>query len=433
MILSKSEKSRINHMKSRSNRKLFYLAAGILFLIACEHEPQDFMPDDNNGNEPGTCDTINVSYKGSVYPIFENHCLSCHSGPNPDYGIDLTNYSDVAAIAQNGTLLGALKRLEGYYPMPKDQQPLDVCEIRTIEIWINDTTFEEIECDTSNLTFPGTVQPILQAKCFECHSGQNPEAGIDLSDYSQVATLAQNGALLGVIKHEPGYVPMPQNGSKLDSCSIAQIEKWVNDTSFNNPPGGDPCHPDTIYFEKDLLPVLQSSCALANCHDDITQEDGVQLTDYASVMATADVDPFDPEGSDLYEVLIETDPDKRMPPPPNNPLTQEQINMVYKWIAQGAQDLHCDEDCDTVNVTFGGTVWPMVQNSCFGCHSGGNPSGGIPLENHADLVAVAETGQLMGALNWEAGYANMPRNGNQWSVCDRRAVEIWIEEGMPNN
>ncbi len=332
-------------MKPKTKQLLLIAGMAMLFLAACKHDPQEVEPSGNN-NDPDTsmvnCDTLSVTYAGSVFPIFESNCVVCHSGPDPDFGIDLTNYDDVAVIAQNGTLLGALKRLDGYYPMPKDAPPLDACEIRTIEIWINDTTFTE-------------------------------------------------------------------------------------------PPSGDPCDPDTVYFEQDLLPILQSSCALADCHDDVTQQDGVRLTDYASVMATADVDPYDPEGSDLYEVLLENDPDKRMPPPPNNPLTQEQIDMVYKWIAQGAQDLHCDEDCDTLNVSFGGTIWPMVQNSCFGCHSGANPEGGIPLENHNDLVAVAQTGQLMGTLNWEAGYANMPRNGMQWSDCDRRAVEIWIEDGMPNN
>lgn len=289
------------------------------------------------------------------------------------------------------------------------------------------------DCDTANVTYQASVFPVFETYCISCHSGSAPEAGIDLTDYEQVAFLAENGALLGAIKHEPGYSPMPKDGNKLDSCTIAKIEIWINDTTFTEPPPADPCHPDTVYFEKDLLPILQSSCALADCHDAGTQQDGVRLTDYASVMATADVKPFDPEGSDIYEVLVEDDPDKRMPPPPNSPLTAEQRNMVYKWIAQGAQNLFCEEECDTLNVTFSDNVWPLIQNSCFGCHSGSNPSGGIALENHADIVDVAQTGQLMGAINWETGYANMPKNGNQLAFCDRRAVELWVEDGMPNN
>jgi hypothetical protein len=110
------------------------------------------------------------------------------------------------------------------------------------------------------------------------------------------------------------------------------------------PISGIPCHPDTVYFERDLLPVLRSSCAKSGCHDAGTAVDGVILESYAQVMATADVRPGNPDGSDLYEVLIEDDPDKRMPPSALPPLTNDQIAMVRKWILQGAQNLFCDED-----------------------------------------------------------------------------------------
>ena len=58
-----------------------------------------------------------------------------------------------------------------------------------------------------------------------------------------------------------------------------------------DPPIGNPCDPDTVYFEKDLLPVLLSTCAQPGCHDAITMADGVRLTDYNSVMQTAGVEP----------------------------------------------------------------------------------------------------------------------------------------------
>ncbi len=106
---------------------------------------------------------------------------------------------------------------------------------------------------------------------------------------------------------------------------------------------GNPCHPDTVYFERDILPVLRSSCAKAGCHD-ATPEDGVILDTYANVMATGDVRPGNPGGSDLYEVLIETRPDKRMPPPPQPPLSADQIEMIRKWILQGAKNLSCDDE-----------------------------------------------------------------------------------------
>jgi hypothetical protein len=116
----------------------------------------------------------------------------------------------------------------------------------------------------------------------------------------------------------------------------------------NNPdPYTGECHPDTIYFNKDLLPLLVSSCARSGCHDADTQANGVRLTDYESVIETGDVRPGRPEDSDLYEVLVDDDPDDRMPPPPNEPLSSNQIEQFYTWIMQGALDLDCNQmpDC----------------------------------------------------------------------------------------
>jgi hypothetical protein len=107
---------------------------------------------------------------------------------------------------------------------------------------------------------------------------------------------------------------------------------------------GNICHPDTVYFQRDILPLLNSSCAKAGCHDAATANDGVILDSYFNVMATADVEPGNPDDSDLYEVITDDDPEDRMPPPPLDPLTNNQIAMIRKWILQGAQDLNCIDE-----------------------------------------------------------------------------------------
>jgi hypothetical protein len=290
------------------------------------------------------------------------------------------------------------------------------------------------DCDTSNVTYQGTVFPILDQHCLSCHSGDTPEGGLDFTSYATVAFVAENGNLLGAIRHEDGFSNMPPVGEKLSDCDIRKIEIWVRDTTFAEPPGGIPCDPDTVYFENHILPLLQSSCAIAGCHDQNSAADGVILTDYNNIINTGDVEPLDPEDSDLYEVLVDDDPDDRMPPPPRNPLTSGQIQLVYTWIAQGALNNYCDEiDCDTLNVTFSATVWPIIQNRCFGCHSGASPSGGISLQNHSDLVAVANSGQLMGTIRHEPGYAAMPQNGQKLSDCNITQIQLWINDGMPDN
>lgn len=294
-------------------------------------------------------------------------------------------------------------------------------------------------CDTSNVTYNGTIYPIFQDNCIVCHSGTPPQGGIDLTDYSQVAFLAESGTLLGAIRHENGYTPMPQGGTKLSDCKIRQIEIWIRDTTFLPPPDTThPCDPDTIYFEMDVLPILLSSCGKSGCHDVTAQED-IRLDSYAAVMASDVVKPFDPEDSEMYEKITEDDPDKIMPPPPDQPLNAIQKEIIRKWIAQGALDLTCDEACDTSNVTFSGTVWPdIIQKHCLGCHNGVNASGGVHLENYNDvktaaMVPAGQPGSLLGAITHASGNSPMPKNQPRLNDCKIAQVRKWIDDGTPEN
>src|SRR5690606_38024120 len=114
----------------------------------------------------------------------------------------------------------------------------------------------------------------------------------------------------------------------------------------------------------------------------------------------------------FYELITESDPDDRMPPPPRNRLTAGQIAVIRDWILQGAQDLHCDDvsECITVDVRFSETVEPIIATNCRGCHSGPEPTGGISLENYESIRAIASTGRLYGAIAHLPGYTPMPRN-----------------------
>jgi hypothetical protein len=122
-----------------------------------------------------------------------------------------------------------------------------------------------------------------------------------------------------------------------------------------------------------------------------------------------------------------------MPPPPKAPLNAEQIAKIETWILQGAKDNSCDEDCDTTNVTYSGTVWPILETSCVGCHSGPTPQGGINLSDYTNVVAVANTGKLYGAISHSEGYSPMPKNLPKLSDCKIDQVKIWIDDGTPNN
>lgn len=98
---------------------------------------------------------------------------------------------------------------------------------------------QPVSCDTTNVSFAGTVKPMLDQDCLSCHSGGAPSAGIRLENYDDIAAAAaipegSFGSLPGVIKHSNGNSPMPKGGNKFSDCKIRQIEKWINEGALNN-------------------------------------------------------------------------------------------------------------------------------------------------------------------------------------------------------
>jgi len=89
-------------------------------------------------------------------------------------------------------------------------------------------------CGTIISTYSGGVAPLINTYCIKCHNATTTRAGINLSTYDGVKTVAGNGKLLGSIKQATGYKPMPPGTTKLTGCQIRQIEKWVQSGAANN-------------------------------------------------------------------------------------------------------------------------------------------------------------------------------------------------------
>lgn len=84
------------------------------------------------------------------------------------------------------------------------------------------------ECDTVNISYAMDIQPIFDDNCIICHSGPTPPAGFSLVDYENAVVVAKSARLLGAVKHQSGFLEMPQGANKLDDCSINKLESWIN-------------------------------------------------------------------------------------------------------------------------------------------------------------------------------------------------------------
>lgn len=83
-------------------------------------------------------------------------------------------------------------------------------------------------CDTINVTYTNTIQPIMSQSCTGCHGSFSPSGGIDLTTYSLVRASAEDGSLLGTMAFQSGYSPMPKGGNKVSDCTLNKIQAWIN-------------------------------------------------------------------------------------------------------------------------------------------------------------------------------------------------------------
>lgn len=235
----------------------------------------------------------------------------------------------------------------------------------------------------------------------------------------------------------------------LSSCKhevVTALQEIVDTTGTGNAGGGtgggtggggtntNPCDPNIIYFQNDVLPIIISNCAQSGCHDAATAQDGIVLDNYDNIMRTGGIIKGNAWSSELYEVLVETDPEDVMPPAPKSRLTAEQIALIGGWINSGAINNSCNEtNCDTLNVRYSTHVDALIANNCRGCHSGTSPSAGISLVSYDQVKSSINTGRFLASIKHQSGVVAMPYRSTKMDDCSIRQIELWINSGMPNN
>ncbi len=197
----------------------------------------------------------------------------------------------------------------------------------------------------------------------------------------------------------------------------------------------DPCDPDTVYFVQDILPLIISNCTgvgsgSSGCHNAAHHAEGVRLYDYLHIMQQ--VTPGNPNQSDLLTDGIWQNGEDQMPP--DGPMPDSLVQLIVTWIQQGALNNSCVGGCDTNNVTYNGTIRPLLTSKCAGssCHDASSPANNMDLTNYAGAYSIANDGSLAGSIQHQTDYTAMPPN--QWlSQCEIDQILIWIQDGAPNN
>jgi len=450
----------------------------ILIINSCKHD--NIEP----GKYPAIC------FTKQILPIFTSNCArpDCHDQTGAA-GLVLDSYEGIITGIKKGDANGSsiYKAITNVWDnmMPPDR-PLPQ-ELRTLlYLWIEQGAENDTTCVNDTSTTNGIVS-ISSYGAMDSHNvGQNCRlchinGGTNQAWYVVAGTVYDStllnpypNAIVRLFTQPDGQgalvaeiqVDGKGNFYSTETVNFAQgLFPTVNGINgeykfmTQSPPDGacNSCHNDTVQthiflqsgdaplpndsicYLRDVHPVLISNCAISGCHDNTTHASGYYFNSYIKTMASQTVDPFNPSGSLMYQSIIATEgknmhggPDK-MPPAPKNPLSQDQIDIIFQWINEGAINMDCSEQpCDLSNVTYSGVVGPIIQNNCKGCHSGTNPSGNLRLESYSDVKTIANNGKLIGVINAQTGYTQMPP-GTPLNSCRKDQITLWVNNGGNNN
>ena len=85
-------------------------------------------------------DTTTVTFNGTIKPLLETNCYSCHSNSTASTkgnNIFLEAYSDVKSSADDGSLYGSVSWAPYYARMPKNANKLPDIKIAQLKKWVD--------------------------------------------------------------------------------------------------------------------------------------------------------------------------------------------------------------------------------------------------------------------------------------------------------
>lgn len=98
-----------------------------------------------------------------------------------------------------------------------------------------------------------------------------------------------------------------------------------------------PAAKTTVDFQRHIKPLLQRHCA--KCHSGETRKGGFSINTRRTILDGSESNTVVVVGnsakSELIERVAETDPDLRMPPKGEQPLSAKQVGLLRAWIDQG--------------------------------------------------------------------------------------------------
>lgn len=197
----------------------------------------------------------------------------------------------------------------------------------------------------SSLTFEKDVLPVFTQYCFTCHGQSSPQLGLDLRTIASTLRGSHNGPVIvkGVPDKSLLYqkvsskaMPPPAFKQTMPDAQIEIIKRWIVDGAASDKPVAmsKEVAEQRAVFDKEILPLFKARCV--QCHGAGKPMGGLDLRSLQALLKGSTNGAVAVDGFSEKSVLIRKMASRSMPPPGSGePLSDEQIQNIRKWIDKG--------------------------------------------------------------------------------------------------
>jgi len=84
------------------------------------------------------------------------------------------------------------------------------------------------------VSFAQTIQPLIEQSCATtgCHDANTSQSGLNYSGHFNISLFSD--PMIGSIRHDQGFAPMPFAAPKFADSLIQKIECWIAQGKLNN-------------------------------------------------------------------------------------------------------------------------------------------------------------------------------------------------------
>jgi len=357
----------------------------------------------------------NISFANDIQSIFNEKCVTCHTGGSAPMGLELTagnsynNLIDGSYIDTNNPEESKLyeKAKSNHNGATAD----DACKILG---WITEGALEgEPLIDT--IKFNSDLQPFFNDYCIKCHITGHT-SGLDLTPNNSFASIESNNLFdISNPSESDIYIKLLDDHGSAPDANIADILKWIEQGAQS--PTSD--YPVVAATYDDIQNIFNAYCVY--CHYPNSAE-GIDLTPNGAYNTITDsnlVDTIKPAESKLYTTIANGH---------YGNASGVEYWKILTWIEDGAP-------VTVPPVSFSSDIEPLFTSiGCIGCHSHSGQTAGLDLTTGYAYQSLVNIGAINTDNPEQSELYLHASSGHNGATSDLAALVLrWIQEGANNN